>query len=469
MRTASEMERIRLNIKKLMTGYHYITKIYSNAEKFDYKKANNWEKILNEIYNMMWGMEDWYVYSGVANSGQPRLWQHRFRDFFEPPRQYTPLEYLETNGNQYIDTGIVPNTSFHIVIQMAFELSRVGYQMGTEYSSSYPFRFGTNSAGYTMIAFGSANQSSVQAVPLEKYTFDVKNGSQKIYAQDGTEILSKTATMTYYSSSPFILFGLWRGSSYYSGNFGIRIYSCKIYQGNDLVRDFIPVLDSQGNPAMLDLVNEQYYYNALQGQKDFIPSENAQYKKLDWLKNSGTQVIDTGFKHNQNTRIWGNFETTYLQDNSEVYYLGSFGGTQYSDYAFFNLWTSSNNDKHIRTRYANQSHDFSGNISTGIHFYNLNKNVHAIDGTSYTYTARTFQSLSNFCLFGFGGYDLQPTPQEKAYFKLYWTRMWDNGTLIREFIPVRRKSDNQVCMYDYLNDVYYTNSGTGDFIGSDEA
>lgn len=85
MRTASEMERIRSNIKKIMTGYHYITNIYSTAEYFDYIKANNWEKILFEIYNMMYGMQDWYVYSGVSNSGQPRLWQHRFREFFVPP------------------------------------------------------------------------------------------------------------------------------------------------------------------------------------------------------------------------------------------------------------------------------------------------------------------------------------------------------------------------------------------------
>lgn len=54
MRTASEMERIRTNIRSLMTGFHFITRIYSTAEYFDYKKANNWEQILNEIYNMMW-------------------------------------------------------------------------------------------------------------------------------------------------------------------------------------------------------------------------------------------------------------------------------------------------------------------------------------------------------------------------------------------------------------------------------
>ena len=82
MRTAAQMERIRTNIKKLMQGYYTALTIASNAEKFDYIKANNWEQILNELYNYMYGMRNWYVYGGVANGGQPRLWQHRFREFY---------------------------------------------------------------------------------------------------------------------------------------------------------------------------------------------------------------------------------------------------------------------------------------------------------------------------------------------------------------------------------------------------
>lgn len=54
LRTASNMERIRTNIKAIMQGFHYITNIETNANSFDYKKANNWEKILWEIYNLLW-------------------------------------------------------------------------------------------------------------------------------------------------------------------------------------------------------------------------------------------------------------------------------------------------------------------------------------------------------------------------------------------------------------------------------
>ena len=81
MRYASEMERIRKNIQKIMNGYHYLTQIKPNAEFFDYVKANNWEQILYEINSMLEGMKNYQVYSGVSSSGQRRMFQNRFRHF----------------------------------------------------------------------------------------------------------------------------------------------------------------------------------------------------------------------------------------------------------------------------------------------------------------------------------------------------------------------------------------------------
>lgn len=98
MRTASEMERIRANIKKIMQGFYYLTNIENNAEYFNYIKANNWEEILYEIYYLMFGTENWYVYGGVARGGQPRLWQHRFR---------------QLTGGASFDTIVYSNTNYY--------------------------------------------------------------------------------------------------------------------------------------------------------------------------------------------------------------------------------------------------------------------------------------------------------------------------------------------------------------------
>lgn len=48
--------------------------------------------------------------------------------------------------------------------------------------------------------------------------------------------------------------------------------------------------------------------------------------------------------------------------------------------------------------------------------------------------------------------------------RIYYAKIWDGGTLIRDFIPAVRNDDGAIGMYDQVNDVFYTNDGTGSFI-----
>lgn len=75
----NDLERVRKNILALMNGFKYITKIYTYDNKMNYDRANRYEKILSEIYSMLQGTQGYYVYSGVANVGQNRMWQARYR------------------------------------------------------------------------------------------------------------------------------------------------------------------------------------------------------------------------------------------------------------------------------------------------------------------------------------------------------------------------------------------------------
>lgn len=102
LRTASEMDRIKNNILAIMTGYHWLTQIYANNNNWNWNKANRWEQILDEIFHLLWGMEDWYVYSGVANAGQNRLWQNRFRHYYTSP--IVVIEYLTTETGDTLTT-----------------------------------------------------------------------------------------------------------------------------------------------------------------------------------------------------------------------------------------------------------------------------------------------------------------------------------------------------------------------------
>ena len=77
--TSSEMERIRNNVNRLKEAYFSFTQIPENLEYMTFEKANDIEKILYEIDKILKHMENNFVYVGVCNSGQNRIWQQRFR------------------------------------------------------------------------------------------------------------------------------------------------------------------------------------------------------------------------------------------------------------------------------------------------------------------------------------------------------------------------------------------------------
>lgn len=70
------------NIKKLVNNFYTLSttpQVPANMNKLTYQKANDIEQILVDIENLIHGMKHYFVYSNVANSGQPRLWQNGFR------------------------------------------------------------------------------------------------------------------------------------------------------------------------------------------------------------------------------------------------------------------------------------------------------------------------------------------------------------------------------------------------------
>ena len=47
--------------------------------------------------------------------------------------------------------------------------------------------------------------------------------------------------------------------------------------------------------------------------------------------------------------------------------------------------------------------------------------------------------------------------------KIYNAKVYDNNILIRNLVPCYRKSDNVIGMLDMVNNVFYTNAGSGTF------
>ena len=77
------------------------------------------------------------------------------------------------------------------------------------------------------------------------------------------------------------------------------------------------------------------------------------------------------------------------------------------------------------------------------------------------YNWHTFNSNNNIFLFTCNSGGI--ADNRMMIGKIYACKIWDNEVLIRDLIPCYRISDNVIGLYDIVNDVFYTNSGTGTF------
>ena len=183
------------------------------------------------------------------------------------------------------------------------------------------------------------------------------------------------------------------------------------------------------------------------------------YKRLEYIKSSGTQYIDTGFKPNQNTRV--------VMDVTPVdVILGkmwcAFGVRQNDIY--FGLYKASTNNMNLTWFYgSNYSNYFTVDYAKR-HNLEVNKNAASVDGISKSYTAQTFQfTIPLFLLCD----NAAGSPTSAGAALLYSCKIYDNGTLIRDFIPCKNAS-GVVGMWDDVNSVFYQNAGSGTFTAGPE-
>lgn len=184
---------------------------------------------------------------------------------------------------------------------------------------------------------------------------------------------------------------------------------------------------------------------------------DTKYKRLEYIQSSGTQYIDTGYKPNNNTRVVTEFYTNV--QNVQQFIFGGGRGLASNCFICQIHYTPS---QYIRAWYGNSySQGFDFDINS-FHKIDFDKNKFYLDGElKETITQETFQSEYNMAIFSY----IQYTGVSSNYFygKMKYFQIYDNGTLVRNFVPVLRKSDNEIGMLDLVEGKFYGNAGTGKF------
>ena len=184
------------------------------------------------------------------------------------------------------------------------------------------------------------------------------------------------------------------------------------------------------------------------------------YRQLEYIQSTGTQYIDTGFIPNQDTRIDLTASPTSVAEASDGVGFIPYGAGEAHDSLAFECYTS---DSRYEFNYGSYN-TFMGSPAVGQKLQisqNKNQITLIIDDNTpltATLTANTFTAPRNMILFGIN----RATPL-KGLLKLYSCQIYDNGTLIRDYVPCKNPS-GELGLYDLVNQQFYSNAGTGTFI-----
>ena len=390
------------------------------------------------------------------------------------PEEYTRLDYIQSTGNQYINTGIRGNATdkFELIMDVAYTFQKTG---DNTWDKNIHQIMGFN--GHRGCGVGPAgnmwwDHSLISTSIKQNHYKHVEWWGQanNCYTYADGESQSRTdAAMSATSGSNLNLFGTHYTSS--DSNIGYwsycKMYSSRILVNGSIVRNFIPCLHPNGTPGLYDSITHTFYAN--NGSGKFIGPTNGGlpvgYLPVEYIQSFGAQWLDSELRIATNTWIetdlmfssafgynmmfgqWDNLSLSLKAENEVCMGVGG-GSTQ-------NLGSPT---------VSNVKYNFivgpgQGLIQNGTRYsIGGNANDTSVDGPIFIFAAS--DSGAPYQPWSWSGYG-----QGKIYnLKIYegTTGNVETSKLRRHFIPCVT-SAGIPGMYDLVEQKFHFNKGTGAF------
>ena len=220
---------------------------YKKENEDDWKTTNNYSFTIDEVGN--------YRVKIANNNTESREKQIVVDD-------YQQVEYIESTGTQYIDTGIKCSQNMSCEIENNFnELS--GTQLFGAYSSPKRTHYGiVNDKIYMPSVENSATTEHIFLTDINYHTFFL---SSTVYKYDNEIIANGMFEFT--NGLNFYLFARNKNGTV-SNYCKSKMTKAMFWINNELIKNFIPCYRKSDNkPGLYDLVNNEFYTN--QGTGNF--------------------------------------------------------------------------------------------------------------------------------------------------------------------------------------------------------
>lgn len=414
---------------------------------------------LNRVTAAMEELANQFSMLGYGTAGYQRI-KAVGSDESKLPTGYVELEYIESTGTQYIDTGFKPNQDSRVTMDVTL-LSQTDASVGlfgvrdiNGANAELKFIFWSMQTGTQLRSdfFGtSANVTSDVSVIGKRINVDKDKTVCTVKEKESESILASLNSQPATGRCNKNMYLLGVNTAGEAGYFCIaRLYSCQIFNSGVLMKDFVPCTSPDGTVGLYDTANGVFYSNA--GTGTFIGGPTKEVVFLEYIESSGAQYINTDFNPTNNTHVVLRMSTS--QSGSKTVFGSDLSWTG-------NGFTLGVNFAHYGTRNGS----VLGLNDGAPHTLDFNKNVISLDGVKkLTLGEATFEMTYPIYLFC---NNRAGAAQEHTALKLYSCKIYDQGYLVRDLVPCKSLT-GIVGLYDRENSKFYKNIGSGAFVAGAE-
>lgn len=176
--------------------------------------------------------------------------------------EHQELEKITVDKSCYFDTGIVPNDNTRVNLKT--------HPKDTQLSGSWFFGVRSDLSKYTLSitdrwyctrgSIGSAAGASDYWSDI--WTVSQKSGEPNTFIFNGTDVsINDASGMDFNDYTAYICNVNNNGQPYTDAGFGGDFYFCQIFDGSNLIADFVPVKKTDGTLCLYDKISKIYRYN----------------------------------------------------------------------------------------------------------------------------------------------------------------------------------------------------------------
>lgn len=200
------------------------------------------------------------------------------------PSGYTRLEYIQSNGAQYINAGLQGSSKTRVVCTIsnwpktAKSTSIFGCRAGVNGSDRFLILCAENTGTYRS-DFYNSNVSISDAVSIEDTPVIIdKNKNVTTFSNMSTSFTNTSGTFT--SLYDLYIFACNTGGTAGAFTNGVKLYSMQIYTDDTLMRDYIPCKNANGVVGLWDDVWSVFYPNSGSGNFTAGPAVRGSHQAL---------------------------------------------------------------------------------------------------------------------------------------------------------------------------------------------